>query len=598
MTRHDLIGRSTLSLVLASGCVQDVSPVADQQSTITPPADQVITIDPSGNFSPQHVTVSSGQAVRWVLYNRATDAIARVTGAFTWPAVCSATSVYTPGVNELTGPLRRAQSGVFTLNPDRYGFKVTQLAEMTIARPSNLCPATGNLGIPLDETVPGSGPYLCEQTGDATYYQKTLESETWDSPSITGVFIRLHWRDVHTAPGVFHWDALDDEIRQAVAKNKLYSIAIQAGEDGTPEWMYTANPAVTRLTFDANHEDDSCRYRSFGDITDPDYATYYKAMLSDLATHLKSNADWYRRLAYIKPSGANLSTAENRLPSGCKSTPGPGCDGVPSCNNQRWVTAGYTPQKLYDFYNDQLAHIALHFPNKTMSYALIQDGFPRANADGGAGCYDTAAHASNCAAPYAVPRGSEQTETILQAFRASYLEEAVVQHNGLGEGTLCPAPGTNGGGCPNWWAYIAGATLFPATTYGQAIGFQTKNGSDLNTSLALHHTFQNLWNNSSGDFLEIYEPVHWKARYSHFGILNLGQGEPAKSLSDWRNDLNGRRDALFPTTAIPSTSPAEHRVTFVRTLPSPRSQRIYFINPAGSTCAGSARAWGSVTIDP
>lgn len=591
MNNH-LLRLSKISFAISIGCV------SSDLAAIVPPPDIVITMDPNGGFTPQHVSVADGQAVKWVLYNRTTDAIAQVS-ATTWPAVCSSTASYGADVNELTGPMRGAQSGVFTLSPDTYGYAVKQLSEMTIAQPYNLCPVTGlvqNVGIPLDAAVSASGPYLCEQTGDAMYYQKTLQTETWDSPHITGVFLRLRWRDVNPSLGVYDWTVLDREIMQAVSKDKFYSVAVLAGEDGTPEWIFNSAPPVNRLTLDANEQDSRCRYRSFGDVTDPDYATYYKAMLTNLAAHLKSNADWYRRLAYIKPSGANNTTAENRLPNGCKPVAGAACGGVPSCNNRTWVAAGYTPQKLYDFYQDIFTHIAARFPDKSMTYALIQAGFPKANADGGPGCYENASRTSSCTGGFSVPRGTEQTETILNKFRTRSGAEAVIQHNGLGYTDECPAPGTNGGGCPNWWAYQAGATFFPGTTYGQIIGYQTNNVSEVNSPLTLHRTFQNAWNNSSATFLEIYEAVHWKARYTNFGILNMGQGEPLQTIAGWRDLLHGRRNSVFPTTVLPSTSPAEHRVVFTRTALPGVMQKHYFINPAGTTCASNSAAWGSVTV--
>jgi len=594
-----LIRLSTISLALASGCLVHTPAVTmGAMSSIVPPPDVVITLDYFGNFSPQHVNVSDGQAVKWILSHPVTDGVARVT-ASTWPAVCTSTATYGSTVNELTGPMRRAQSGVFTLNPDKYGYAVKQIADMTFVAPDYLCPVTGqvqNIGIPLDAANPGAGPFLCEQSGDPVYYQKTLDTETWDSRHITGVFIRLHWKDVHTAPGVFDWSLLDREILVAVAKNKLYSIGVQAGEDGTPTWMYTANPPITQLTLDANEKADQCRYKPFGDVTDPDYATYYKAMLTSLAAHLKTNTDWYRRLAYIKPSGANLSTAENRLPNGCKAVAGPFCGGMPSCNNALWNAAGYTEQKLYNYYADITAHIAAQFPNKTMSYALIQAGFPRANAEGGAGCYDHADGSSTCDVGFSVPNGHAQTKAIIQNLRGVYLAEAVVQHNGLSQGLSCPRPGTDGGGCPNWWAWVAGATWFAGQTYGQAIGYQTMNAEAVRSPLDLHQTLQNMWNNSSGMFLEIYEGVHWQARYLHSGIVNWGQGQPAKDLGNWLTDLNGRRNTIFPATVLPSTAPTEHRVVFTRTARPGAVQKHYFVNPAGTKCASSAAAWGSVTV--
>ena len=56
------------------------------------------------------------------------------------------------------------------------------------------------------------------------------------------------------------------------------------------------------------------------DLGNPTRTTYrqlYTSVLTELARVIKSRADWYRALAYVKISGANLVSHENRLPNGC-----------------------------------------------------------------------------------------------------------------------------------------------------------------------------------------------------------------------------------------------------------------------------------------
>jgi hypothetical protein len=130
--------------------------------------------------------------------------------------------------------------------------------------------------------------------------------------------------------------------------------------------------------------------------------------------HIKSRADWYRALAYIKPSGANLFTHENRLPKRCS----PGC----VCNTQIFAQHGYTPSGLYAFYQAQTALLAAEFPNKTISYALIQEGFPLVS---NAGAYEQSDGTSS-GGP--LPEGTEQTQTIIDNGQAAYGLSYAVQH--------------------------------------------------------------------------------------------------------------------------------------------------------------------------
>ena len=102
-----------------------------------------------------------------------------------------------------------------------------------------------------------------------------------------------------------------------------------------------------------------------GSPADEAYGRYYFALLREVAKHIKEKNAWYRALAYIKPSGMNLFTDENRLPKNCT----PDC---PICNTEEWAVKGdYTPAKLREFYQQQMKVLAEAFPDKDMSYMLI-----------------------------------------------------------------------------------------------------------------------------------------------------------------------------------------------------------------------------------
>ena len=173
---------------------------------------------------------------------------------------------------------------------------------------------------------------------------------TWANPAITGVFIRLKWSDLQTGPTTYSETAfarLLSEVDKAVANGKVYSIAIKSGAEGdaTPAWLFDPAPAGAGLTpviLDWNEDSLSCNTtpHRYGDPTDDNYRRLYLDMLSHVASVLKQDSARWRSLAYVKLSGANSRSAENRLPNGCKA--GPGC----ICNNQRWADAGYTPEGL------------------------------------------------------------------------------------------------------------------------------------------------------------------------------------------------------------------------------------------------------------
>ena len=180
------------------------------------------------------------------------------------------------------------------------------------------------------------------------------------------------------------------------------------------------------MRLDWNEDSASCNAtpHDYGDPTDAVYRQLYLDMLSHVASVLKQNSARWRSLAYVKLSGANSRSAENRLPNGCKA--GPGC----ICNNQKWAEAGYTPTGLQTFYGEQMARIAQEFPGKSMSYSLIQDGFPRVNNEG---CYlnetnseDLPRRDRRMVGPFA------QTQAIIDHARSTYGDDVAIAHLGLG----------------------------------------------------------------------------------------------------------------------------------------------------------------------
>ncbi len=420
-------------------------------ATLAQPRTLTVRVNPDGTFSPQVTYAKSGDTVRWDGLTR-TDSVVAVNGAGGYPAMCTAREPFSAG--SLTGPASFAPSGVFTLSPLDKGF-----AETTAAG----CPG----GLP-PTSVGDNGKRLCVAGGA---YEETMPS-TWASPNTTGVFIRLLWRDVNPRAGVYDFTVLQRELEQAVKNGKVFSLGIKAGSDGTPDWIFSTNAdgsaraggggGVPRLKLeDVGGTGVSTKCGADMDMGNPTKATYkqlYFAMLTELAKVIKTRGDWYRALGYIKLSGANLISHENRLPNECTA----GC----VCNPGVFAGDGYRPSGLYAFYDEQAALMKALFPGKAMSYALIQDGFPLVNESGG---YELSNGASSNAS--ALPEGTEQTRAIMDRGQAAQGLSFVVQHNGVkAKPAGCNFDGVHpkpdrgytayweiGSGCPNRWVIKEGA---------------------------------------------------------------------------------------------------------------------------------------------
>ena len=545
------------------------------------PRTHVVVVNADGSFTPRVLYVKSGDTVRWEQLTR-TDSIIPASGS-EYPAVCDARAAYSASdPNQLAGPMPFAPSGVFVLSPLDRGF-----VEASGRCPANLQPVS----------TANNGKLLCA----GGEYQATM-NETWRSLDATGVFIRLLWSDVNPSPGVYDFTALRRELEQSVKNGKLYSLGIKAGDDGTPDWIFSTNSndtpraggggGVPRLHFQDVGDAGATGCGARMDLGNPTRATYkqlYFAMLTEVAKFIKSRADWYRALAYVKISGANLISHENRLPDGCETSGQTRC----ICNPAVFAGDGYRPSGLYGFYDEQNQLLRNLFPDKPLSYALIQAGFPRVNESGGYLNYD--GNSSN-ASP--LPGGTEQTETNLDRGQQALGRYFVVQHNGVGQKRgacnfegVHPKPVRALGGysdapCPNKWAVREGAE-------GQITGFQTRNRSDVLTTADLDSTFQNTWDNSDGVFLEIYEQSFWEAVNNNKGVLPTS----GKTLGGWAEDLHRRRvDPVFPNfTAAGNPFPT----TFSRTLRNANAdgapQTLTYIH--GSKCGLGRQEWGQIVID-
>jgi len=506
-----------------------------------------VKVNADGTFTPAVVTIADGDTVEWTL-GSAADSIVGASA----PS-CSAVRAYLPSdPNELTGPMPQAASGIFALSPLEAGF-----VAKASGTPCTTPPAAAS----------AAGQVLCRGEGA---YEATMDA-TWQDPSVAGVFIRLLWKDVQPSPSTYDFTVLDREVTKAVKNGKLYSLGVKAGDDGTPSWLFTNGVTPLALQDKGSDDENGCGFKmTLGSPTETAYQDRYFDLLRAIAAHLRSRADWYRALAYIKVSGANLISHENRLPKRCS----PGC----TCNTQIFAQHGYRPSKLYAFYQAQTNLLAAEFPGKTMNYALIQAGFPLINE---AGDYETSTGASSGGK---LPAGTEQTETILDNGQASHHVLFSVAHNGLGpkHADNCFS-NPNGLGCPNKWVLTEGSE-------GQVTGFQSQNANGVANPSEVDSTLQNELTNSQGIYLELYEERIWEANRQPNGVVDpLGSG---RTMAQWAEQLHSRRRALFANLGDPY--PTTHRHTFHSSV----NQTFYYVNGSNCTAAGTIVISATGTAPP
>src|SRR5262249_24584072 len=136
-----------------------------------------------------------------------------------------AVAPYLPGfANELAGPMITATSGIFALGPAGHGM-VEQ--DAPCSPPSVLIGRKGTAA---------ATKYLCRSADPAN--DGRARASTWSNPNITGVFIRLQWKQLQPTKTTWNDDVLVHEADAAVASGKLFSVVIESGRDGQPAWLF------------------------------------------------------------------------------------------------------------------------------------------------------------------------------------------------------------------------------------------------------------------------------------------------------------------------------------------------------------------------
>ena len=520
----------------------------------------VVSVNHDGSFAPAELFIKDGDTVLWSFYGRDeavipvdVDVVPISTSGESDASICLDYRAYDPlDPNEFTGPMRRAVSGIFVLNPE---------------------------SAPDDDTMPA-----------------VIEPALTDA-DFTGVLLRMKWSDVHLGPGTFDWTYLDQQIEEIVDSGKMYSLVFEAGQKcanqdgnqvctGTPDWIFdrsvtqaSAAKALELVSAPSSPDPSSCGVpRTLGSPTDPNYRTHYFELLQAVAQHLMEKNAWYQSLAYIKPSGANLSSAENRLPNQCWSPTGSGltedeCDctlteGTTSkvkpcvCNPQIWsVDGNYTPAALYEFFSLQTGLLSRAFPEKDMSYMLIQAGFPLINDAGeyeGQDVVDEEGKYSSepvsVRAPlYPLPGETEQTLNIIERGFAEHGYRFAVQHNALKDD-----------GTPN-------QQVRDANIAGLFTGYQTVN--DLDDADRLGSALDDAL-----EFNAVFVEVHQKDLIDDGSARSEFDG---KSLAAWDDLFHQQRRGDDFRKKAGDPFPLVHGHTFTRTLPATRGNQTmqYVISP-------------------
>ena len=175
-----------------------------------------------------------------------------------------------------------------------------------------------------------------------------------DNPDVDGISIRAGWAGLEPAEGVFDWTFVDSEVARAAAAGKkvLLRIGTQAGK---PDWVTQAvtNAGGVFFTFDDNGVTTSIPV-----FWDPTYLAKKKAMIAALGVHFANNPT----VKIVTASFANATSEDWNVPH----TP----DLV-----ARWLSLGYTSEKMLDAGKQIIDATMVAFPNQFVAMAIGGNGY-------------------------------------------------------------------------------------------------------------------------------------------------------------------------------------------------------------------------------
>jgi hypothetical protein len=584
----------------------------------TPPATVPITIDDEGDLDIQDLTIRENDFVKWVSMEP-TDSIVQVPTVGAGVDPCTLAEPHGDDAFEFTGPDRRGVPGLWIRGPNN----LQQALEEIPFTGAETCDCEPSCGF-----IEADDWKLCPGQSGVQY----IMDISWTPDWVAGGLVVLDWDQVETASDVYDWTILDHELNNAVDNGKSLKIAIVAGT-GTPSWVFdTAYEVVVKDDNDSNPgaSGDCGTDFSVGSPSDDVYRAIFNDLMTDMATHVKTDDAWYNALTVITMGGLNNVTDEMKLPKAC-------CDGDCNeqggpvqpdgrldgtfgglftdeciCNTKVWAEAGYTPDELYEYYNVHTAAIQAAFPDKDMSLMLIQSGWPRVIAgsppnfigdhlldtDGVTPLLVGGTGADNGA----IPGAADQLEEIIADCQGTWGNLCIVAHNGLrayptdiGQVGNCnqeaeitgsnpwsavfplvQSPrGDDPSSCPNKWAVLAGRGNAEHGPYFQ--GMQTNNETNgIDDPESLESTLVNAVLNTNSIYVEAYEKRLWELlRVTGGGDVDIDPTRTppltSKTPNEWAAEFQERRE-FFDSTEGPAF-PTTYNVQF--TEPG----TYYYYNP-------------------
>jgi len=320
---------------------------------------------------------------------------------------------------ELSGPYITFPAGIVAMSPSS---DECDKIEVINAQ----CPANTTLVETLNHN--GTTYRLCEtsETSTPACEKGKLLGTIWNDPGVQGVFLRVDWKQVNPAFGVYDWGQVNDAFAKAIRFGKTIMLGIRTGGNSIPDWVFdTGSDGSDRATrvllkdWGADRGEQPPAFCGFDYIvaspSDENFKSHFFRVIDRLGRNIRADQRRFSVLSGVKVTGLGQQTLENRVPRRCNIAVRKNGDGeneghlidVESttdlsnpvwdpdylnttisrrdrciCNPRALKDAGFTPTALYQFYNQINEKLQENFGFKQKTYMVISQGFPAINDNG------------------------------------------------------------------------------------------------------------------------------------------------------------------------------------------------------------------------
>jgi hypothetical protein len=200
-----------------------------------------------------------------------------------------------------------------------------------------------------------------------------LAPQAASNPAVSGLMIRLNWKDVQTGPKTFDWDMTDNVFSQA-GKDRFVVLSFVPGIQ-TPDWAMAEIPNGDKMSLCIPYgsKADVGQTRTFPKPWNAIYLNLWYDFLGAVAGRYAGKSQFWM----VAASGPTSVSEEMSLPGAQPSSKVcPTSAGIDA-----WIKAGYTPNRYVAAWSQVFAKYAALFPKQHVSLALYR-GLPIASSGG------------------------------------------------------------------------------------------------------------------------------------------------------------------------------------------------------------------------